>query len=62
MIAGSRLVTMRRNLKNQVRSMLKECGLIFPRAIAGQFQRCVIDLTGEGHILWSVFATASFCP
>lgn len=41
LIARSRLVTMRRDLENQVRSMLKEYGLIFPRAIAGQFQRCV---------------------
>lgn len=34
--------------------MLKECVLMFPRAIAGQFQRCIIDLTGEGHVLWPV--------
>lgn len=54
LIARSRLVTMRRDLENQVRSMLKEYGLIFPRAIAGQFQRYVTDLTGEGHVLWTV--------
>lgn len=54
LIARSRLVTMRRDLENQIRSMLKECGLIFPRAIAAQFQRCVVDLTGEGHVLWTV--------
>ncbi len=54
LIARSRLVTMRRDLENQVRSMLKECGLIFPRAIAGQFQRCVTELTGDGHVLWPV--------
>lgn len=34
--------------------MLKECGLLFPRAIAGQFQRCVTELTGDGHALWPV--------
>ena len=54
LIARSRLVTMRRDLENQVRSMLKECGLIFPRAITGQFQRCVTELTGDGHMLWPV--------
>lgn len=54
LVARSRLVTMRRDLENQVRSMLKECGLIFPRAIAGQFQRRVTELTGDGHALWPV--------
>jgi len=34
--------------------MLKERGLIFPRAVAGQFQRCVTELTGDGHVLWPV--------
>ena len=33
LVARSRLVTIRRDLENQVRSMLKECGLLFPRAI-----------------------------
>lgn len=54
LIARSRLVTMRRDLENQVTSMLKDYGLIFPRAIAGQLQRYVTDLTGEGHVLWTV--------
>ena len=47
-------MTMRRDLENQVRSILKECGLIFPSAITGQFQRRVGELTGEGHVLWPV--------
>jgi len=34
--------------------MLKECGLIFPCAIARQFQRYVTELTGDGHLLWPV--------
>lgn len=34
--------------------MLKERGLIFPRAVAGQFQGCVTELTGDGHVLWPV--------
>lgn len=54
LVARSRLVTMRRDLENQVRSMLKECGLSFSRAIAGQFQRYVTELTGDGHVLWPV--------
>ncbi|MFH1344008.1 MAG: IS110 family transposase [Pseudomonadota bacterium] len=54
LIARARLVTMRRDLENQVRSMLKEYGLIFPRAIAAQFQRRITELSGEGHVLWPV--------
>jgi len=54
LVARSRLVAIRRDLENQVRSMLKEYGLIFPRAIAGQFRRRVIELTGDEHILWAV--------
>ena len=34
--------------------MLKEYGLIFSRAIGGQFQRRVGELTGEDHVLWPV--------
>lgn len=56
LVARSRLVAMRRDIENQVRSMLKECGLLFPRAIAGQFQRRVIELSGENHVLWPVLA------
>jgi len=54
LIARARLVTMRRDIENQVRSMLKEFGLIFPRAIAAQFQRRVTELSGDGHVLWPV--------
>lgn len=54
LVARSRLVAIRRDLENQVRSMLKECGLIFPRSVAGQFQRRVAELTGKSHMLWSV--------
>lgn len=54
LVARSRLVAVRRDLENQMRSMLKECGLIFPRAIAGQLQRRAIELTGESHVLWCV--------
>lgn len=54
LVARSRLVAMRRDLENQVRSMLKESGLIFPRAIAGLFRHHVIELSGDGHALWLV--------
>ncbi|MEM9765545.1 MAG: IS110 family transposase, partial [Pseudomonadota bacterium] len=54
LVARSRLVRIRRDLENQVRSMLKEVGLTFPRSIAASFHRRVEDLTGEGHALWSV--------
>lgn len=53
LVARSRIVTMRHDLENQLRSMLKECGLIFFRAIAGQFQRHLTELTGDSHALWS---------
>ena len=38
LVARSRLVSIRRDLENQVRSLLKEIGLLFPRAIAGQLR------------------------
>ncbi|MCA8879625.1 MAG: IS110 family transposase [Rhodobacteraceae bacterium] len=52
LITRSRLVRIRRDLENQMRAMLKECGLIFPRSIGGQFRHRVEDLSGEGHSLW----------
>ena len=38
LVARARLVRIRRDLENQIRSMLKEVGLMFPRAIGGQFR------------------------
>ena len=37
LVARSRLVAIRRDLENQVRSMVKEYGLLFSRAISSQF-------------------------
>ncbi|MDP4032194.1 MAG: IS110 family transposase [Pseudorhodobacter sp.] len=54
LITRSRLVRIRRDLENQVRAMLKECGLLFPRSIGAQFRRRVEDMSGEGHLLWPV--------
>ena len=54
LVARARLVGIRRNLENQVRSLLKEVGLTFPRAIGRQFRTRVRQLIDEGHILRSV--------
>jgi len=54
LIARARLVSIRRDLENQVRSMLKESGLQFPRAINGRFRIQVINLLGDSHPLRSV--------
>ena len=51
LVCRSRLVRVRRDLENQMRSMLKECGLLFPRAAGRQFQRRVNDLITDGHAL-----------
>src|SRR5579863_3799426 len=53
LVARSRLVSIRRDLENQVRSLLKEIGLLFPRAIGGQFRNHVRRLLDE-HVLRSV--------
>jgi transposase len=54
LVARSRLVSIRRDLENQVRSMLKEIGLLFPRAIGGQFRTHVLGLIEEKHVLRSI--------
>ncbi|WP_296895990.1 IS110 family transposase [Thiohalocapsa sp.] len=54
LLTRSRLVRIRRDLENQMRAMLKECGLIFSRSIGWQFRRRVEELSGEGHVLWPV--------
>jgi transposase len=54
LVARSRLVSIRRDLENQVRSLLKEVGLLFPRAIGGQFRIHVRHLVDDGHVLRSI--------
>ena len=56
LVARFRLVSMRRDIENQVRSLIKECGLLFPRAIGQQFRNHVSELLGEDHQLFSVIA------
>jgi transposase len=54
LVARSRLVGIRRDIENQVRSMIKEYGLLFRRAVGLQFRKQVTDLLGEGHQLRAV--------
>lgn len=49
LVARARLVAIRRDIENQVRSMIKEYGLIFKRAIGSAFRKRVLELLGEGH-------------
>ena len=51
LVARSGLVTIRRNIENQVRGLVKEYGLLFPRAIGLQFRKLVVELLGEDHQL-----------
>jgi transposase len=54
LVARSRLVSIRRDIENQVRSLIKEYGVLFPRAIALPFRKRVIELLGENHPLGAV--------
>jgi transposase len=54
LVARSRLVGIRRDIENQVRSMIKEYGLLFRRAVGLQFRNEVDLLVGEGHQLRAV--------
>src|SRR5258708_33257094 len=54
LVARARLVSIRRDLENQVRSMLKEIGLLFPRAISAQFRLHVLQPIDAEHPLPSI--------
>jgi transposase len=54
LVARSRLVAIRRDIENQVRSMVKEYGLTFKRAIGAAFRKRVLELLGENHRLRAV--------
>src|SRR6476619_7431271 len=56
LVARSRLVAIRRDIENQVRSLIKEYGFLFPRAIGKQFRNQVSELLGEDHQLLGVIA------
>jgi transposase len=54
LVARARLVSIRRDLENQMRSLLKENGQLFPRAIGRQFRDRVRELLSESHPLRAV--------
>ncbi len=54
LVARSRLVSIRRDIENQVRSILTEYGLLFSRAIGSQFRKQVLELIDKGHPLFAV--------
>jgi transposase len=54
LVARARLVGIRREIENQVRSLLKENGLLFPRAIGQQFRDRVWGLVSEGRPLRAI--------
>jgi transposase len=56
LVARSRLLSMRRDINNQVRSLIKEYGFLFPRAIGQQFRNQVSERLGKDHLLLSVTA------
>jgi transposase len=51
LVARSRVVAIRRDIENQVRSILKEYGMLFARAIGLQFRRQVLELLNDDHQL-----------
>jgi transposase len=54
LVARSRLVKIRGDLENQVRSLPKEVGLVLPRAVNSRFRKQVHSLLDESHMLWSI--------
>lgn len=50
LVARARFVGIRRDLENQVRSLLKEHGILFPRAIGAQFRARVREVAGAGAL------------
>lgn len=54
LVARSRLVSIRRDIENQVRSMVKKYGLLFRRAIGLQFRNQVMELVAGDHQLRAV--------
>jgi hypothetical protein len=54
LVARSRLVSIRRDIENQVRGIVKEYGLTFKRAIGAMFRKQVTELLGEKHRLRTI--------
>ncbi|WP_247282073.1 MULTISPECIES: transposase [unclassified Bradyrhizobium] len=55
-VCGAVLSALRRDIENQVRSLIKEYGLLFPRAIGLRFRNQVCELLGKDHQLLGVIA------
>jgi len=53
-VARSRLIAIRKDIENQIRSMIKEYGLLFRRAVGLRFRQQVIELLGKDHQLRGV--------
>jgi len=51
LVARARLVRIRRDLENQIRGLLKEVGMLFPRAIGVNFRTQVFRLVDNDHSL-----------
>jgi len=51
LVARARLVRIRRDLENQIRGLLKEVGMLFPRAIGANFRIQVLRLVNNEHSL-----------
>jgi transposase len=54
LVARARLVAIRRGIESQVRSRIKEYGLLFSRAIELQFRNQIRELLGDDHGLLGV--------
>jgi transposase len=54
LIARARLVSVRRDLENQIRSLLSEHGLLFPRAIGQGFRTHVRERLDDDHPLRAI--------
>jgi transposase len=54
LVARARLVSIRRDIENQIRSLLKKNGRIFPRATSRQFRDRVRELVGQDRMLRAI--------
>jgi len=53
-VARARLVSIRRDIENQARSMVKEYGLLLSRAVGAPFRQQVAERIGAGHPLRAI--------
>ena len=53
---------MRRDIENQFQSLIKEYGLLFPRAMGQQFRNQVNELLDDNHPFLSVISPLLLIP